>query len=145
MKFLVSLIAPAASLFAVQPSYAEPGHRVPKPAALDIEMFYQYSATDDDAEVTIGIESPDNPVDALLIVTPSGRAVAVVRSGDDIGLAEIELESAEPSVQEVQQAYPEGVYWFWGRAADGAALVRPSRAHARRGWSTGFRELQPVR
>jgi hypothetical protein len=45
-----------------------------------------------------------------------------VRSRDDLGLAEIELESAEPSVEEVQAAYPEGTYWLWGRAVDGTWL-----------------------
>ena len=130
------LIVPAAWLVATCPSLAGNGHLVPDtepsvsgnenhvPAAepLDIEMFYQYSATDDDAEVTIGIESQDNPIDSLVIVTTRGRSVAVVRSKDDLGLAEIELESAEPSVEEVQRAYPEGTYRFWGKAVDGTRL-----------------------
>ncbi|MGH8490837.1 MAG: hypothetical protein ACREXS_18730 [Gammaproteobacteria bacterium] len=85
-------------------------------------MFYQFSATDEDAEVTIGIESPDNPIDSLVIVAPGGRTVARVRSRDDLGLAEVELESAEPSVKEVQRAYPEGTYRFWARAVDGTHL-----------------------
>lgn len=95
----------------------------PRAEPLDIEMFYQYSATDDDAEVTIGIESPDNPIDSLVIVAPHGRAVATVRSRDRLGLAEVELESAEPSVDEVQGAYPEGTYRFSGRAVDGTRLT----------------------
>lgn len=89
---------------------------------LDIEMFYQFSETDRDAEVTIGIESPDNPVDWLVIIGPRGRTVATVRSHDQLGLAEIELESAEPSVEAVQRAYPTGTYWFFGRSVNGAGL-----------------------
>jgi hypothetical protein len=45
-----------------------------------------------------------------------------VTSGDRLGLREIEVESDEPSVEEVQRAYPEGFYWFRGRAVNGARL-----------------------
>lgn len=122
MKSAPLLIGSAACLLAVCPSHAGGGHPVPKVEPLDIEMFYQFSATDEDAEVTIGIESPEHPIDHLVIVAPGGRTVATVQSKDRLGLAEIEIESAEPSVEEVQRAYPEGRYWFWGRAVDGARL-----------------------
>ena len=85
-------------------------------------MFYQFSATDDDAEVTIGIETPDHPIDSLVILAPGGRTVANVRSRDRLGLAEVELESAEPSVEQVQHAYPEGTYRFVGWSVDGHLL-----------------------
>jgi hypothetical protein len=94
-----------------------PKHRV----ELEIDMFYQISETDNDAEVTIDIES-DEAIDFLWIVAPDSHTVATIRSKDHLGLAEIELESAEPSVEEVQAAYPEGTYWFWGRAVSGAGL-----------------------
>ena len=123
MRSMLLLIGPAACLLAICPSHAGNGHPVPKAEPLDIEMFYQFSATDADAEVTIGIESPDNPIDHLVIVAPGGRTVATVHSRDHLGLAEIELESAEPSVEEVQRAYPQGRYWFWGKAVDGTRLV----------------------
>jgi hypothetical protein len=123
MRSTLLLVASAASLVIAGSSQARtPNSPNRKVEPLDIEMFYQHSATDDDAEVTIGIESADNPVDSLIIVGPGGRAVAIVQSKDDLGLAEIELESAEPSVAEVQQAYPEGTYWFWGQAVDGTRL-----------------------
>lgn len=88
---------------------------------LDLEMFYQFSETDQDAEVTIGIESA-TPIESVVIVGPRGRMVATVRSHDRLGLAEVELESAEPSVAEVQRAYPRGQYWFFGRAVNGTLL-----------------------
>jgi hypothetical protein len=104
--------------------------RVSRPQPLDIEMFYQFSATDEDAEVTIGVESPDYPIDHLVIVAPRGRIVATVDSKDRLGLAEVELESAEPSVEEVQRAYPEGNYMFFGEAVDGTRLFgRVTLAH----------------
>ena len=122
MKSTLPHIAIAACLLAISPSYAGSGHPVPRAEPLDIEMFYQFSATDEDAEVTIGIESPDNPIDYLVILAPGGRTVATVRSKDHLGLAEVELESAEPSVEEVQRAYPQGRYWFFGKAVDGSEL-----------------------
>jgi pyruvate/2-oxoglutarate dehydrogenase complex dihydrolipoamide acyltransferase (E2) component len=66
-------------------------------------MFYQFSQTGNDAEVTIGVES-GKAIDVLAVDGPDGRRVASVRSADKLGLAEIELESAEPSVEEVQRA-----------------------------------------
>lgn len=89
--------------------------------ALDIDLFYQYSATDDDAEVTTDIES-DEAIAFLWMVAPGGHTVAIVHSKDRLGLREIEVESDEPSVGEVQAAYPEGNYWFWGRAVSGVGL-----------------------
>lgn len=118
----LALCAPtAACLLATHPAPASDRQSAPK-EELDIEMFYQFSATDEDAEVTIGIESPDHPIDSLVIFAPGGRTVATVRSWDGLGLAEVELESAEPSVEEVQRAYPVGRYRFRGRSVDGSLL-----------------------
>jgi hypothetical protein len=118
---LLAILAAAGILAVCSGSHAGDGNHVPEAEPIEIEMFYQFSATDEDAEVTIGIESPDNPIDSLVMVTPGGRTV-VVRSRDDLGLAEVELESAEPSVEEVQRAYPEGIYQFSGRAVSGTRL-----------------------
>jgi hypothetical protein len=122
MRSTPLFIVTTLSVLVVAPGYAEKTAHAPPPEPLDIEMFYQFSATDEDAEVTIGVESPDHPIDFLAIVAPSGRTVATARSTDKLGLAEIELESAEPSVEEVQRAYPEGTYRFLGWAVDGTRL-----------------------
>jgi hypothetical protein len=126
MKAVPFPIAPltlcAACVLAVGPSQAH-DKQPAKPASIDIEMFYQFSATDHDAEVTLGIESPDHPIDFLFIVAPDGHTVAKVQSRDRLGLAEVELESAEPSVEEVQRTYPEGIYRFWGKSIAGRPLV----------------------
>lgn len=122
MKAIPSLILSAAWGLAIAPSHAH-GKPAPKPESLDIEMFYQFSVTDNDAEVTLGIESADHPIDFLFIVAPDGHTVVKVQSKDRLGLAEVELESAEPSVEEVQRAYPEGVYRFWGKSIAGRPLA----------------------
>lgn len=121
MRAALFLLVPLA-LVAVGPSHSRDARHTPKPQPLDVEMFYQYSATDDDAEVTVDIESGDNPIDFVVIVAPNGRTVASVRSKDRIGLAEVEFESAEPSVEEVQQAYPQGRYVLFGRSVNGRPL-----------------------
>jgi hypothetical protein len=122
MTVLLLSVAAASYILATS-SAAHAGNRhAVRKAELDIEMFYQFSATDEDAEVTLGIESPDHPIDSLVILAPSGRTVATVRSRDHLGLAEVELESAEPSVEEVQLAYPEGTYRFLGWSVDGHLL-----------------------
>ncbi|MGH8186836.1 MAG: fibronectin type III domain-containing protein [Steroidobacteraceae bacterium] len=124
------LIVPVA-LVAVGPSHSRDARHIPKPEPLDVDMFYQYSATDDDAEVTIDIESADNPIDFLVIVAPNGRTVASVQSKDRIGLAEVEIESAEPSVEQVQEAYPQGKYSLLGRSVNGRPLLaRVDMTHA---------------
>ncbi len=120
MKSLVLFVAAAASMGSNGATFG--GNDSFPRAELDLEMFYQFSATDDDAEVTIGIESPDHPIGTLVIIAPNGRIVATARSRDSLGLAEVELESAEPSVEEVQAAYPEGTYRFLGRSVDGTRL-----------------------
>ena len=120
MKLPLLLLASSAVLTGAGPS-ASHASAGPK-AELDVEMFYQFSATDQDAEVTIGIESPDHPIDRLVIFAPGGRVVATADSRDRLGLAEVELESAEPSVEQVKKAYPVGRYWFRGEAVDGTRL-----------------------
>lgn len=120
MRATPLMIASAAVLIVSGPSDGRPSPPTPEP--LDLEMFYQFSHTGNDAEVTIGVES-STAIDVLAIVGPHGRRVATVRSMDGLGLASIELESAEPSVKEVQSAYPEGTYRFSGRAVDGTRLA----------------------
>ena len=53
MKSTLPHIAIAACLLAIGPSYAGSGHPVRGAEPLDIEMFYQFSATDEDAEAAL--------------------------------------------------------------------------------------------
>jgi len=39
-----------------------------------------------------------------------------------MGLKEIALETAEPSIEGVKAAYPEGTYRFFGRTVSGARI-----------------------
>lgn len=121
MRATPLMIASAAFLIVSGPIDGRPDPRPPRSEPLDLDMFYQFSQSDNDAEVTIDVES-SKAIEVLAIVGPNGRRVATIRSTDGLGLAQIELESAEPSVEEVQSAYPEGTYRFSGRSADGTRL-----------------------
>jgi hypothetical protein len=121
MRATPLMTASAAVLFLSGPLDGQHFAPPSRPEPLDVEMFYQFSQTGNDAEVTIGVES-GKAIDVLVIVGPHGRRVGTVQSKDRLGLAEIELESAEPSVEEVQRAYPVGTYRLWARAVDGTRL-----------------------
>ena len=118
---LNSLFIAPACLLAIGSGSARAADDLAEAQSIEVGMFYQFSETDDDAEVTIDVES-DEAIGSLNIRAPDGHTVATVRSRDDLGLAEIELESAEPSVDEVQRAYPEGRYRFSGHSVDGVRL-----------------------
>jgi hypothetical protein len=122
MNAKLFLLAAVAGVAAVGPIQARNANQQSPAEPLEVDMFYQYSATDDDAEVTIDVES-SIAIDSLTVLAPDGHTVMLVRSGDDLGLRQIEVESDEPSVEEVQQAYPEGRYQFSGRAVNGTRLV----------------------
>ena len=120
MNSKLFLLITVAGVVAAGPSQARNRESPAEP--LEVDMFYQYSATDDDAEVTIDVES-SIAIDWLKALAPDGHTVMLVRSRDHLGLRQIEVESDEPSVAEVQQAYPEGRYLFSGQAVNGVLLV----------------------
>jgi hypothetical protein len=121
MNFKLILLAAVAGVVAVGPSHARNADPQRPAEPIDVEMFYQYSATDNDAEVTIDVES-GIAIDHLTALAPDGHTVVIVQSRDQLGLREIEVESDEPSVEAVKRAYPEGRYLFSGRAVNGARL-----------------------
>jgi hypothetical protein len=122
MNSKLFLLAAVVGVVAVDTSQARNAEWASPAEPLEVDMFYQYSATDNDAEVTIDIES-GIAIDHLTALAPDGHTVVMVRSQDGLGLREIELESDEPSVEAVQRAYPEGRYLFSGQAVNGALLV----------------------
>ena len=89
----------------------------------EAEIFAVLSATDEDAQVFILIGS-EIPIQRLKIRGPDGdvRHRVTFRDGENIGQADVTFESPEPSLEDLQQAYPEGEYIFWGRATDGTKL-----------------------
>ncbi len=96
------LLAAVAGVAVVGPIQARSANQQSPPEPLEVDMFYQYSATDDDAEVTIDVES-SIAIDSLTVLASDGHRVMYVRSGDNLGLREIEVESDERDRDEVRR------------------------------------------
>ena len=89
----------------------------------DVRLYVEHNATDGDAEVVI-IVNNDVPFKTLYVYDPNGRRVVNFKAGDSerIGVREFLAESAEPSMAEVFEAYPEGRYRITGRTIDDDTL-----------------------
>lgn len=90
----------------------------------EVSMTVEINETDNDAEIVMAFEADDG-IDKLVVKDPHGHRILRLRSrdGESIGLSEILLESAEPSVAGVLAAYPEGTYLVRARTVSGAVLL----------------------
>ena len=86
----------------------------------ELEIFLETNDTDQDAEIVCSAETDDGIVH-FVVHDPSLRPILDVTSSDGkgIGLAEILIESAEPDIQSVLEAYPEGRYRFAALTVNG--------------------------
>lgn len=97
----------------------------PPPLPFEVAaIFVEYNATDGDAEVVVAVDA-DMGLERFRIVNPLGHVVLDLRSRhtDDVGIRKINLETPEPSLQDVLDAYPAGWYRFEGRAENEQRLV----------------------
>ncbi len=89
----------------------------------DVSMSVVYSATDDDAQIIVQGGADDAFVKVR--VTGPGGAVKLrvrVKDGADLGYADFQFDSPEPSLEELEHAYPAGEYLFAARTAAGSRL-----------------------
>ncbi len=79
--------------------------------AIEVGLILELNVTDDDAEVVLEIVT-EVAIDRLFLLDPSFRPILHLASNDGqrLGLAEVLVESAEPSVAAVLAAYPPGPY-----------------------------------
>ena len=100
--------------------------------SLEVELIFEMNATDGDAEVVLELNA-EVGMDRVVVFNPSGRPVLRLASsdGEDLGLSEVLLETAEPDVLSVMQAYPEGTYRVLARFVDhgGWASVQVDLSH----------------
>ncbi len=99
----------------------------------DTKLILELNETDQDAEIVLTVESDDG-VRWLSIFDPGGFKVLRLRSGDRgrIGLSEILIETAEPDVTNVLNAYPKGMYTVFVRTVSGSWLLsRVKLSHSR--------------
>jgi hypothetical protein len=90
----------------------------------DVEIFVVYSSSDEDAQVFVQ-GGADDPIVSVKAFGP-GNAVKLkldIRDGDDLGYADFVFESPEPSLEELEVAYPAGEYRFRGVSAEGDILT----------------------
>lgn len=87
------------------------------------QVRIEYNAADDDAEAVIVVDAGAG-FTRLAIFGPTGALMHEVRAQNGgVGLTKMPMETPEPSLEEVEAAYPEGVYRFNGRTVDGAELT----------------------
>jgi hypothetical protein len=88
------------------------------------EIRLEYSATDEDAEVVMTINAGAGLTE-LEVLGPDRRRVVhlTARDGENLGLAQIVIETPEPSLAEVIDAFPAGTYRFRARTIDGLRLA----------------------
>lgn len=99
----------------------------PKEAPLPFEdafLSVVYNASDDDAQIVIRAAA-DDPIASLWIFGPGGRVRirAEFRDGEQLGQAYIQFDTPEPSLEDLESAYPEGNYHFRGWTAEGNRLA----------------------
>ncbi len=113
---IVSLLSSAALSFS--PSTSPPPLPFDKAA-----IFVETNATDGDAEVVVSVDA-EGGLERFRIVSPCHQTVLDLRSNhtDDVGIRKIALETPEPLLAVVLQAYPEGWYTFIGRSTTGQQL-----------------------
>ena len=80
-------------------------------AEIDLTLIFEVNATDGDGEVVLDLDT-DLALERLTLFDPDHRAVVKLATKDrgQLGISQMELETAEPSIEAVVQAYPEGVY-----------------------------------
>ena len=98
-----------------------------KTAALPLEdptFTVVYSGPDKDAQIifTVGSKSP---MSRLSMTGPNGLSTLDVKFADagHLGQADLRLDSPEPTLAKLKQAYPAGIYRLSGKTVGGRALI----------------------
>lgn len=90
----------------------------------DVDIFVVYQDTDQDAQIFIAGGS-EEPLRTVTMFDSEGRLKLKwkARNDDRLGHADFFFESPEPSLAELKEAYPKGVYTFAGITVDGTVLM----------------------
>lgn len=89
-----------------------------------LEMILEVNETDGDAEIVMSVHA-EHGLRALTVRGARGLPVTQVHSTDRerVGLAEVLLESGEPSLEAVLRAYPDGIYTVTGTTTTGQRVA----------------------
>lgn len=90
----------------------------------ELTMIFELNETDGDAEVVISVQTSEG-MDRLTVFDPRGdkRIDLTAKGRRDVGHGEVLIESAEPSIEAVKRAFPEGRYTFVARTISGQHVV----------------------
>lgn len=97
---------------------------IKRPGAFEsLSIVFETNVTDEDAEIVIKAKAFEG-MKRFVVIGPTGKKYHDLHASDlqRIGLAQLVLESGEPSIATVKSAYPEGVYTFFARTVSGAFL-----------------------
>lgn len=93
----------------------------------ELSMKFEVNETDGDGEVVFSVKASEG-LRWLKVFAPDGEIIISIISNDErrridpIGLAQFRLETGEPSIDGVKNAYPEGTYQFLARTISGDRL-----------------------
>lgn len=93
----------------------------------ELSMKFEVNETDGDGEVVFSVKASEG-LRWLKVFAPDGEIIISIISNDErrridpIGLAQFRLETGEPSIDGVKNAYPEGTYQFLARTSSGDRL-----------------------
>lgn len=90
----------------------------------DPHLVVVWSVSDEDAQI-IGGGGSETGIKRVLILGPNAKVVhlACYKDGNELGQADFQFDTPEPSLEELMLAYPPGEYRFWGRTVDGENLA----------------------
>lgn len=89
----------------------------------ELSIRIETNATDGDAEVVI-VAKNGVGLKELKLRAPNGKTPLslISKTAPQLGQAQVLVESAEPSLDEIKTAYPAGIYEFKGKTVDGEEL-----------------------
>jgi len=89
----------------------------------EVAINLEYNATDGDGELVVFSKGPTEGLAQLKINAPNGRSILDLSTKDRlVGIREFDVETAEPMIDTVISAYPEGLYRFGGVTLGGSKL-----------------------
>lgn len=90
----------------------------------ELAIILEVNETDGDAEIVLRLKA-DEGIQRLTVDDPSSRKILNVaaRDREQIGIAQLRVESAEPNIDNVIAAYPEGEYRVHARTVSGKTLL----------------------
>lgn len=86
------------------------------------EVYFEQNTTDGDAEVVFKAKAGDDGITTFVVTGPDGRTYIDFKAPETstLGIRQFQLESPEPpDIEAVKNAYPEGLYKFYGITTNG--------------------------